>query len=243
MGNKLLAALPDEEYKHILPYLELATFSFGENIYEISEQPDYAYYPTTLVVSLISIMTNGASVEIGVVGNEGVTGITLFTGGLTRPNQTIAQRAGAAIRMRASAVREEFRRGGWFQRLSLRYIHAMLTQVSQRAVCNGFHSMEQRLACWLLMAHDRLGSEKLLVTQEFVSHLLGVRREGISMTIGSFRIQGLIICQRGHITIADRAGLEMRACECYRIIKREYDRLTDLSASIPRLAKAAPLYI
>ena len=172
IGNKLLAALPREEYRHILPFLELTSFSFGETIYESSERPGYAYFPITSVASLAYTMKNGASAEMGMVGNEGLIGIALFTGGETRPNRAIARHAGGAIRMGAIALLEEFKRGGLFQRLLLLYLQALLTQVSQRAVCNGLHSIEQRLACWLLMTHDRIVSEKLQVTQESISNLL-----------------------------------------------------------------------
>src|SRR5262245_32657205 len=177
MGNKLLDTLPDEEYERILPDLEQTSFSFDECIYESSERPNYAYFPTTSVASLVYAMLDGASAEMGMVGNEGLIGIALLTGGETSPNRAIAQHAGGAFRMKASAFREEFRRGGPFQRLLLRYTQALFTQISQKAVCNGLHSIEQRLACWLLMTHDRLRSEKLQVTQEFVSNLLGARRE------------------------------------------------------------------
>ena len=234
VGNKLLAALSVEEYKHILPYLEPTSFSSGESIYESSKRLNYAYFPITSVISLVYNMKDGASAEMGMVGNEGLIGIALFTGGETSPNRAVVQHAGGAIRMKASAFLEEFRRGGSFQRLLLRYIQAMLTQVSQKAVCNGLHSIEQRLACWLLMTHDRVGSEKLQVTQEFVSNLLGVRREGVSLTTGSLRNKGAIVCNRGFITILDRVGLEAAACECYRVIKNEYDRLLGLRA-FPRL--------
>jgi CRP-like cAMP-binding protein len=223
--NKLLAALPGEEYKRILPYLEQISFSFGESVCESSERSDYAYFPTTSVVSLVYIMEDGTSAEIGMVGNEGLIGISLFTGGETSPNRAVVRQAGDVIRMKASALREEFRHGGLFQRVLLRYIQALLTQISQKAVCNGLHSIEQRLACWLLMTHDRSGSEKLQVTQELVSNLLGVRREGISMATGSLRNKEVIVCKRGFITILDRAGLEMIVCECYQVIKDEYDRL------------------
>src|SRR5262245_19279253 len=232
LGNKLLAALSVEEYKHILPYLEQTYLSFGECVYESSERPNYAYFPTTSIVSMVYTMLDGASAEIGMVGNEGLIGISLFTGGETRTNRAIVQHAGGAISMKGSAFREEFRRGGSFQRLLLRYTHALLTQISQKAVCNGLHSIEQRLACWLLMTHDRVGSEKLRVTQEFISTLLGVRREGVSLTTGSLRNKGVIVCKRGHIVILDRAGLEAAACECYRVMKDEYDRLLDLRASL-----------
>jgi len=229
-GNKLLAALSVEEYKHILPYLEPTSFSSGESIYESSKRLNYAYFPITSVISLVYNMVDGASAEMGMVGNEGLIGIALFTGGETSPNRAIVQHAGGAIRMKASAFLEEFRRGGSFQRLLLRYIQALLTQVSQKAVCNGLHSIEQRLACWLLMTHDRVGSEKLQVTQEFVSNMLGVRREGVSLTTVSLRNKGAIVCNRGFITILDRVELEVTACECYRVIKNEYDRLLGLRA-------------
>jgi CRP-like cAMP-binding protein len=176
-------------------------------------------------------MLNGASAEMGMVGNEGLIGVTLLTGGESSPDRAVAQHAGGAFRMKASAFREELRRGGSFQRLSLRYIQALLTQISQKAVCNGLHSIEQRLACWLLMTHDRVESEKLQITQEFVSNLLGSRREWVSLTTASLRNKGMVVCNRGYITILDRVGLEATACECYRVIKNEYDRLLDLRTS------------
>jgi CRP-like cAMP-binding protein len=240
VGNRLLAALPGKEYERILPDLEQISCSFGESIYESSERPNYAYFPITSIVSLAYTMINGASAEMGMVGNEGLIGITLLTGGETIPNRAIVRHAGGAIRMKAPAFLEEFRRGGSFQRLLLRYMQALLTQVSQKAVCNGLHSVEQRLACWLLMTHDRAGSAKLQVTQEFVSNLLGVRREGINLTTGSLRNKGVIVCKRGYITILDRVGLEATACECYRVIKDEYDRLLDLRTSLSLPSVYAP---
>jgi CRP-like cAMP-binding protein len=228
IGNKLLAALPCEEYRHILPFLELTSFSLGETIYESSERPGYAYFPISSVASLIYTMKDGASAEMCMVGNEGFIGIALLTGGETSPNRAIAQHAGGAIRIRSIALREEFKRGGLFQRMSLLYLQALLTQISQRAVCNGLHSIEQRLACWLLMTHDRVEVKKLQVTQESISNLLGVRREGINLATGFLRNKGIIACKRGFITILDRAGLEAAACECYCVIKEEYDRLLEL---------------
>jgi CRP-like cAMP-binding protein len=224
-GNKLLSTLSVEEYKHILPDLEQISFSFGESICESSERLNYAYFPTTSIVSMVYTMIDGASAEMCMVGNEGLIGVALFTGGQTIPNRAIVRHAGGAIRMKASAFLEKFRGDGSFQRLLLLYIQAQLTQVSQKAVCNGLHSLEKRLACWLLMTHDRIGSEKLKVTQELVSNLLGVRREMVSMTTSSLRNKGVIVCKRGYIIILDRAGLEAMACECYRVIKDEYDRL------------------
>lgn len=225
VGNELLAALPGAEYERILPYLEPVSFSFGESIYESSERPSYAYFPTTSIVSLVYTMEDGADVEMGMVGNEGLIGVALFTGGETRPNRAIVQHAGGAIRMKANTFQEEFRRGASFQRLLLRYTQALLTQISQKAVCNGHHQIERRLACWLLMAQDRAGSEKLQVTQEFVSNLLGVRRERVNLAIGSLRNKGVVVCKRGFITILDRSRLEATVCECYRVIKDEHDRL------------------
>ena len=232
LGNKLLAALPGEEYERILPDLKQTSFSFSENVYESNERLNYAYFPITSVVSLVYTMRDGVSAEMGMVGNEGLIGVALFMGGETGPNRAIVRHAGGAVRMKASAFREEFMRGASFQQLLLRYTHALLTQISQKAVCNGLHSIEQRLACWLLMTHDRVGSEKLEVTQEFVSNLLGVSREGVSLTTGSLRSKGVIVCKRGFITVLDRAGLEEASCECYRVIKDEYDRLLDLRTSL-----------
>lgn len=234
IGNQLLTALPREEYNHILPFLELTSFSFGETIYESGERPGYAYFPITSVASLIYNMKDGVSAEMGMVGNEGLIGVAMLTGGDTSPNRAIARHAGGAIRMRAIALREEFKRGGMFQSMSLLYLQALLTQISQRAVCNGLHSIEQRLVCWLLMTHDRVGSEKLQVTQESISNLLGVRREGISLATGFLRNKEIIACKRGFITILDRAGLEAIACECYFVIKAEYDRLLELGISLSR---------
>jgi hypothetical protein len=225
--NNLLDALPVEEYEHILPALEQTSFSFSESIYESS----YAYFPTTSVVTPVYTMLNGASAEMGMVGNEGLIGVALLTGGESSHDRAVARRAGGAFRMKASAFQEESRRGGSFQRLSRRYLQALLTQISQKAVCNGLHSIEQRLACWLLMTHDRVGSEKLQITQEFVSNLLGARREWVSLTTASLRNRGTVVCKRGYITILDRAWLEATACERYRVIKDEYDRPLDLRTS------------
>lgn len=165
LGNKLLAALPGEEYERILPDLEQTSFSFGESVYESNERLNYAYFPISSVASLVYTMRDGASAEISMVGNEGLIGIALFTGGETSPNRAIVQHAGGVVRMKAPAFREEFRRGGSFQQLLLRYMQALVTQISQKAACSGLHSIEQRLACWLLMTYDRVGSEMLQVTQ------------------------------------------------------------------------------
>jgi CRP-like cAMP-binding protein len=224
-GNRLLAALSSEEYERILPGLENVSFSLGEVIYEFSERLEYAYFPATSIVSMVYIMEDGAAAEMGIVGNEGLVGVALFLGGETRPNRAIVQHPGGAIKMKFKTLQEEFKRAGTFQLLLLRYTQALITQLSQKAVCNRLHSVEQRLACWVLLTLDRVGSDELEVTQEFVSNLLGVRREGVTLTAGWFREKGLISWRRRHMTVLDRAGLEAVACECYRVVKDEYDRL------------------
>lgn len=223
--NRLLAALPRREYDRILNDLEYVSFALGEVIYEFGERLKYAYFPTTSIVSLVYNTEAGASAEMGMVGNDGLVGIALFMGGETRPNRAIVQHAGGAIRMRVNALQKEFKDGGSFQHVLLRYTQALITQISQAAVCNGLHSVEQRLARWLLLTLDRMSSNELQVTQELLSTLLGVRREGVTLAVGCLRDRGLIGCRRGQITILNRTGMEAAACECYRVVKNEYDRL------------------
>jgi CRP-like cAMP-binding protein len=225
VGNKLLAALPSEEYERISRGLDHFSFFLGESVYECGERLNYAYFPTTSIVSMVYKMKEGASAEMGMVGNEGLIGIALLLGGETRPNWDIVQQAGGAIRMKVKTLQKEFKHSGSFQRLLLRYTQALITQVSQLVVCNRLGSIEQRFVRWLLLTHDRVGSNELQVTQEFVSNLLGVRREAISLACGRLHDKGLINCKRGGITILNRAGLEAAACECYHVIKDEYDRL------------------
>jgi CRP-like cAMP-binding protein len=205
-----------------MAYLAL---TLGDVIYEPGERMDYIYFPTSAVVSLVYTMEKGATAEMGLVGNEGVVGIALFMGGDTTPNQAVAQVAGGALRMRAQAMLEEFRRGGPFQLALLRYTQALITQISQTAVCNRLHQVEQRLCRWLLLTRDRLPSDQILMTQEFIAHMLGVRREGVTVAAHRLQDAGLIRYRRGHITILDREGLEAAACECYRVVKDEFDRL------------------
>jgi CRP-like cAMP-binding protein len=185
----------------------------------------HVYFPTTAIVSMLYIMENGETAEIGVVGNEGVVGIALFMGGDTAPNRAIVQSAGAAFRMKADALRSEFIRAGEFQRLLLRYTQALITQISQTAVCNRLHPIEQQLCRWLLLSHDRLQSDELRMTQEMIANMLGVRREGVTYAAGHLQAEGLIKYARGRITILDREGLEATVCECYQVVKDEYDRL------------------
>src|SRR6267378_4966134 len=211
-GNRLLAALPPEPYERLAPHLEPVSFALGDVIYESSAHMDYVYFPTSSHISLLYTMLDGSTAEMGLVGNEGVVGISLFMGGETTPNRAMVQGAGGALRMKAKDMLDEFKRGGEFQHLLLRYTQALITQISQTAVCNRLHSVEQRLCRWLLMTHDRTHADELQMTQEFISHMLGVRREGVTHAAGELQQLGLISYLRGHIKIGDRAGLEAHAC-------------------------------
>ena len=212
-------------YGRLRPALEPVAFALGDVIYEPGERMEHVYFPTSAVVSLIYTMEDGDTAEMGLVGNEGVVGIALFMGGDTTPNQAVVQVAGGALRMKAQALLDEFRRGGPFQLALLRYTQALLTQISQTAVCNRLHPVEQRLCRWLLMTRNRLPSDEVRMTQEFIAHMLGVRREGVTAAAHRLQKAGLIRYRRGHITIVDREGLEAAACECYRVVKDEFDRL------------------
>jgi CRP-like cAMP-binding protein len=223
--NRLLAALPREEYERILPHLGHVSFKLGEVVYESGGQMEHIYFPTTAIISLLYLMENGTSAEMGMAGNEGLIGVALFMGGNTMPNRAVTQSAGGAVRMRARVLRDEFARGDAFQRLLLRYTQALLTQMSQTAVCNRLHAIEQQLCRWLLLSHDRLDSDELVMTQELIANMLGVRREGVTAAAGRLQEQGLISYVRGRIRILDRGGLEAAVCECYKVVKDEYDRL------------------
>jgi CRP-like cAMP-binding protein len=244
--NLLLAALPAEEYKKLLVHLQPVTLSLGEVVYESSGCLDYIYFPTTSVVSLLYTMKNGSIAEMGLSGNDGVVGVALFLGGDTTPNRAVVQIAGRAFRMKAKLLQEEFARGGPLQRLLLRYTQALITQISQTAVCNRLHSVENRLCRWLLLSHDRVRSDELAMTQEFISNMLGGRRESVTVAAGRLQDAGLIHYARGHIKILNRKGLEASACECYQIVKDELDRLLgaggklDLSKSVAAGAEGDP---
>ena len=229
VGNLVLDALPDADYERLLDDLEPVSFSLGDVIYESGGQMDYVYFPTTSHVSLLYTMINGSTAEMGLVGNEGVVGIALFMGGATTPNRAVIQGSGKALKLRAKAMQYEFSRGGEFQQLLLRYTLALITQISQTAVCNRLHSVDQRLCRWLLMTHDRTRSDELQMTQEFISNMLGVRREGVTHAAHGLQEQGLISYVRGHIRIVNRPGLETHACECYAVVKSEYSRLSLLA--------------
>jgi len=223
--NRLLAALPRDEYQRVAPNLHPVTFSLGEVVYESGGHLDYIYFPTTSVVSLLYAMENGSVAEAGLAGNDGVVGIALFLGGDTTPNRAVVQLGGRALKMKAKLLREEFSRGGMLQQLLLRYTQALITQISQTAACNRLHSVEQRLCRWLLLCHDRTESNELLMTQEFISNMLGGRRESVTVAAGRLQDASLIHYSRGHIKILDRKGLEAAVCECYGVVKREVERL------------------
>ena len=231
VGNWLLDALPDEDYERLVDDLKPVSFVLGDVIYESGGQIDHVYFPTTFHVSLLYTMINGVTAEMGLVGNEGVVGIALFMGGDTTPNRAVVQGAGQALKLRAKAMQLEFSRGGEFQGLLLRYTQALITQISQTAVCNRLHSVEQRLCRWLLMTHDRTHSDALQMTQEFISNMLGVRREGVTLAAGGLQELGLISYVRGHIKIVDRVGLEAQTCECYAVVTTEHNRLRLLAAA------------
>jgi CRP-like cAMP-binding protein len=229
VGNWLLDALPDAPYERLLVDLKPVTFVLGEVIYESGGQIDYVYFPTSFHVSLLYTMLNGVTAEMGLVGNEGVVGIALFMGGDTTPNRAVVQGAGKALKLRANALQQEFIRGGDFQHVLLRYTQALITQISQTAVCNRLHSVEQRLCRWLLMTHDRTHSDELQMTQEFISNMLGVRREGVTHAARNLQEKRMISYVRGCIRIVDRPELEAHACECYAVVKAEYGRLAALA--------------
>ena len=224
-GNRLLAMLPRDEYESLRPHLEHVSFALGEVIYESGGQQSFIYFPTTAIISLLYMMENGASAEMGVAGNEGLVGVALFMGGNTVPNRAVVQSAGDALKMKTKVLQDEFARGGTFQRLLLRYTQALMTQMSQTAVCNRLHTVEQQLCRWLLLSRDRLSTDELVMTQELIANMLGVRREGVTHAAGRLQENGLISYVRGHITILDRRGLEAAVCECYGVVKAEYDRL------------------
>jgi CRP-like cAMP-binding protein len=223
--NHLLAALPTAEFERLAADLELVPLPLGEMLYEPGSQLKHAYFPTTAIVSLHYIMESGASSESAGVGNEGVVGISLFMGGDTTSSSAVVQTAGHAYRLESRKLLEEFNRAGLLQRLFLRYTQALMTQMSQTAACNRHHSVEQQLCRWLLLTLDRLPSNELVMTQELIANMLGVRREGITDAAGKLQHAGVISYRRGHIAVLNRAGLENRVCECYAVVKTELSRL------------------
>ncbi len=214
-----------DEFSRLKPNLEPVSLSLGEVIYESGEQLEYIYFPTTAIISLLYIMQNGSTAEIGMAGNDGLVGIALYMGGSTTPSRAVVQSAGNAFRMRSEAMNDEFSLGGVFQKILLRYTQSLMTQISQTAVCNRLHSVEQQLCRWLLINHDLLQTNKLVMTHDLIANMLGVRREGVSIAAGHLQKKGLIRYVRGTITMLDRNALERAACECYGVVKDEYDRL------------------
>ncbi len=223
--NHLLAALPAAEFEALAAHLELVPMPLGEMLYEPGGQLQHAYFPTTAVVSLHYVMESGASAEYAGVGNEGVVGISLFMGGDTTPSSAVVQIAGHAYRLEGRLLKQAFNRAGLMQGLLLRYTQALITQMTQTAVCNRHHSVEQQLCRWLLLTSDRVPSHEVIVTQELVASMLGVRREGITEAAGKLQKAGFIRYRRGHIALLDRSGLEAGACECYAVVKKELRRL------------------
>jgi CRP-like cAMP-binding protein len=223
--NQLLAALPDAEWQRWLPQLESVEMPLGKVLYESGNKLTHVYFPSTAIVSLLYVMEDGASAEIAVVGREGIVGISLFMGGQSTTSRAVVQSAGQGFRLKANLMMQEFNRAGPVLHLLLRYTQALITQMAQTAVCNRHHSLDQQLCRWLLLSLDRLPSDELVMTQELIANMLGVRREGVTEAAGQLQQAGLIQYRRGHITVLDRKRLEQRACECYAVVKTEYDRL------------------
>ena len=223
--NRLLGALPAVELARWLPLLEPVDLTLGDVLYESGSTLSHVYFPVSTIVSILYVMENGASAEIAVVGFEGMVGISLFMGGESTPNRAVVQSAGLAWRLPARALKDEFNRAGPVQHLLLRYTQALITQMAQTAVCNRHHSLDQQLCRWLLLSLDRLSGSELVMTQELIANMLGVRREGVTEGATKLQKAGLIRYARGRITVLDRAGLEARTCECYAVVKKEYDRL------------------
>jgi CRP-like cAMP-binding protein len=223
--NRLLAALPAAEWARLAPHLEPVDMPLGKVLYESGSKLTHVYFPTTAIVSLLYVMKDGSSAEIAVVGYEGIVGVSLFMGADSTPSRALVQSAGAGFRLKANLMLHEFNLAGPVAHLLLRYTQALITQMSQTAACNRHHSLDQQLCRWLLLSLDRLHCRDLVMTQELIANMLGVRREGVTEAASHLQQAGLIGYRRGHITVIDREGLEKRTCECYAVVKNEYDRL------------------
>jgi CRP-like cAMP-binding protein len=230
--NQLLAALPNPEWQRWLPHLEWVELPLGQVLYESGRAMSHVYFPTNAIVSLLYVMEDGASAEIAVVGREGVVGISLFMGGGSTPSRAVVQSAGQGWRLPASIIKDEFNRSAPVMHLMLRYTQALITQMAQTAVCNRHHTLDQQLCRWLLLSLDRLEGKELLMTQEIIANMLGVRREGVTEAALKLQKHGLIRYARGHITVLDRPALEQRTCECYAVVKHEYDRLLPVKLAV-----------
>ncbi|HZP66931.1 MAG TPA: Crp/Fnr family transcriptional regulator [Rudaea sp.] len=236
LDNRLLAALPEAEFSRLAPHLECVEMPVGKILYESGSRFNYVYFPTSAIVSILYVMADGASAEIAVVGSEGIVGLALFMGGGTTTNDAVVQNGGMGFRLKSQFILEEFNRGGPVLRLLLRYTQAFITQTAQTAVCNRHHTLDRQLCRWLLLSLDRLKSNEIVVTQELIANMLGVRREGVTAAAGRLQMAGLIRYKRGRILVLDRPGLEKRTCECYAVVKNEYDRLLPPSESRSPLA-------
>ena len=223
--NHLLERLPSEEFERLAPQLKLTDLSLGEVLYESGGRQSRVFFPTDAIVSLLYTMADGASAEIAVVGNEGIIGVSIFMGGETTPSRAVVQSAGFGYQLASRILKEEFKRGGALQYHLLRYTQALLTQMAQTAVCNRHHSLDQQLCRWLLLSLDRLNGDELIMTQELIANMLGVRREGVTEAAGNLQNGGLIEYRRWRIKVLNRPGLELRTCECYGVVKKEFDRL------------------
>lgn len=223
--NYLFHSIPDKEWDRLLPFIEPVSLPLGKVLYEPGMKMSYVYFPTTSIVSLLYALENGSSAEIAVVGNEGIVGISIFMGGESTSSRAVVQSAGLGYRVKSSLILNEFNNAGPVMHLLLRYTQALITQMSQTAVCNRHHTLDQQFCRWLLLSLDRLTSNELVMTQELIANMLGVRREGVTEAALKVQKAGLIKYARGHITILDRIGLEKRTCECYAVVKREYERL------------------
>ncbi len=230
--NRLLAVLPSDDRDRLAGELALVELPLGKVIYDSGDTLDHVYFPTTAIIALIYMMENGTSAEIAIVGNEGLVGIALFMGGDSTPSRAVVQSAGYAYKLSARVLKAEFNRAGPMQRLLLLYTQALITQMAQTAVCNRHHSIDQQLCRWLLLSLDRLPSNELRMTQELIANMLGVRRSSVTEAALKLQAAGLIAYSHGHINVLDRSGLESRACECYRVVKREFDRLLPHASAV-----------
>lgn len=234
--NYLLDLLGNVDVERIVPKLSSVELELGKVLYESGEKMEYAYFPMTAIVSLLYIMESGSTAEIGVIGNDGIVGLSLLLGGETTTNRAVVQSAGTALKISSRDLKEEFKRGERFQEFLLRYTQALMTQISQTAVCNRLHPIEQQLCRWLLLSHDRLHTDKLVMTHDLISNMLGVRREGITLAAKKLAARKLISNRRGTMTVIDREGLEAAACECYDVVRAEYGRLLGWQSATMRNA-------
>ena len=236
-ANQLLASLPEGDYQALGVHLERVAMPLGMAVYESGSAPGFVYFPIDSIVSLLYVLENGASTEIAVTGNEGLVGISLFMGGESTPSRAVVQSAGHGYRVRGAVMRQLFEKSGEVQHALLRFTQALITQMTQTAVCNRHHAVEQQLCRWLLLSLDRLSGHELVMTQELIANMLGVRREGVTEAAGKLQVEGLIEYRRGRIRVLDRPQLEQRVCECYAVVKREYDRLLP---QLPKISGTAP---